>query len=104
MMYEFLILFRYYIGVWYEVKKLLAKTLLHFPYVKGKFIFSRDFNAVRKMIDFLVLIKSLIKVSFAVATGPKDVPVVGLGMLEVVCFQNAANELRIAIKNFVKKF
>jgi len=53
------------------------------------------------MIDFLVFIQTLIKVSFAVSAGPKYVPVVSLGVLEVVCFEDASNKLRIAIENFV---
>lgn len=100
-MHKVLKLLRYQIGVWQEVKMLLAKTLLHSSDVQGKFILSCDFNAAGKMIDFLVLIQTLIKVSFAVSAGPKHVPVVTLGVLEAVCFEDASNKLRIAIENFV---
>lgn len=104
MMHKFSKLVGNKIGVWQEVKMLLTKSLLHSSDVKGQFIFSCDFNAAGKMINFLVLIQAFIKISLAVAARPEQVPVVGFSVLEIVCFEDAANELSVTIENFIKQF
>ena len=53
------------VSIWTEIEMLFTKALLHSHDIEAKSIFPCDFVALGKMIDFLVLIKSLIKIAFA---------------------------------------
>ena len=67
MLLQFLVVFikfteliRQDIGVWHEVKVLLTKSLLHSNNVEAEPIFSCDFVALREMVNFLILVETLI--------------------------------------------
>jgi hypothetical protein len=49
---------------------------LHFYDILTKVILSGDLIAIRKMIDFLVLIETFVKVRLAPGVTPKHIPIV----------------------------
>ena len=53
------------VGVWNEVVLLSPESLLHFHIVVAKSVFARDFVTLRKVIDSLELIESLIQETLA---------------------------------------
>ena len=56
MLIEFTELIRQDVSIWYKVKVLFAKLLLHSDGVKAKPIFTGDLMTLWEMVDFLVLI------------------------------------------------
>ena len=44
------------VGIWAKVKRVLTEPLLQTHNIKAKSVLSRDFIALREMIDLLVLI------------------------------------------------
>ena len=53
------------VGVWNEVKMLLAKPLLHPNNIETESIFPCNFVTLWEMIDLLVLVKTFIEITFA---------------------------------------
>ena len=72
------------ICVRHKVKVLLSIALLHTDHVEAAPILAGDLMTLWEMIDFLVLIESLIKIRFATARGPQDIPLVRLSRAEAV--------------------
>jgi hypothetical protein len=81
------------VRVWAEVKRRFAEALLHAYDVKAKAILAGDFTALRKVIDFLVLIETLVQIRFAGGGAPKQVPLVALSHGETVLLKHRATKL-----------
>ena len=96
-------LVRYDVSVWQEVKFTLAKLLLHFSNIHGELVLPRDLETLREMVYFLILIQAFVEVVFARATAPKDIPLVRLSMVEVMCLQQRPYKLGISPENFVQQ-
>lgn len=76
------------VGIWNEIEQLSPKLFLQFQEVYCHPIFPGDLVRLRKVVDFLVLIQTFVKIRLAGPTRPKDVPLVGLSVSEHVCFQD----------------
>ena len=74
------------VRVWYKVKWLFAETLLHAHHVKAKAVFACNFMALWEVINFLVLVQTLVLVRFAGARTPEQVPLVGFRVSKPVAF------------------
>ena len=53
------------VGVRNEVEMLLSEALLHPHDIEAKPVLSRDFVALRKMVNLLILVQALIEVTLA---------------------------------------
>lgn len=53
------------VSIGHKVKVLFSIFLLHSHDIETKPIFTRDFVTLRKMVDFLVLVKTFVKITFA---------------------------------------
>jgi len=62
---KFTELIRKDVSVRYEIEILLSILFLHADHIVTKTIFSGDFITLREMVDFLVFIKTFIKVTLA---------------------------------------
>lgn len=54
------------------------------------------------MVDSLILVETLINVSLAATTGPKNVPFVRLSVGEAVGLTQASHQFCVALQDFVK--
>lgn len=50
------------VRVWYKIKWLFAEALLHAHHVKAQAVFACNFMALREVINFLVLVQTLVLV------------------------------------------
>jgi hypothetical protein len=57
---------------------------------------------LREMIDLLIFIEALIEVALAWTRWPKDVPFMGLGMAEAVCFKDGSQQFIIKAEHFIE--
>ena len=71
-----------------KVELTTTKSFLHFDIVVTKSVFSGDFITLREVVDSLKLVQPFVQVTLARACGPKDVPFVRIGVIEIVCFEN----------------
>jgi hypothetical protein len=55
------------------------------------------------MVDSLVLVQTFVKVSFAAGTGPKQIPLVGFCVSEVVSFAERSHQFGVTLQNFVEE-
>lgn len=92
------------VGVRDEVKVLSSKFLLHLDIIEAQPVLPRDLIRVWKMIDSLVFIQTLIKIRLAAATGPEEIPFVGFGVFEIVCFTDTTDEFCVTLQNLVQEF
>ena len=79
------------VGVWNEVELVAPESLLHLHVVVAESILPCDLIRLREVIDPLELIESLVKIRFATASGPEDVPLVRVGIVEGVGLQDGAH-------------
>ena len=92
------------VSVWNEVEMLLSVSLLHPHHVEAETILSRDFVALREMIDFLVLVKPFVKVALAAARAPQHVPLMALSWSEIAVFKDRSNQFVVKSKHFIEQF
>lgn len=90
------------VGIWNEIKLLSTKSLLHLHVVIAQSVFPRNFIALWKMINPLVLVQAFVKVALARARRPEKVPLVRLRVLKIVVFKERAHELGFAFQYFVQ--
>lgn len=76
------------VGVWNDIECLLTKLFLQFNHVYAQSILSSQFKTVGKMVYLLILVKVVINILLVRLTGPQNIPVMGLRLLESVVFQN----------------
>ena len=67
-------LIRKNVSVRYKVKVLLAKPFLHSYDIIAESVLPCNFVALRKVVDFLILVKPFIDVRLATAGTPKNIP------------------------------
>jgi hypothetical protein len=79
-----------------------TELLLHLGNVVAKPIFSCDLVTAWEMINALVFVQALIKVGFAGRGGPEDVPIMTIGVKELVSLKKRPNKLGISSKDLVK--
>lgn len=77
-------LIRQNVGVRDEVKVLPAESLLHPNHVEAEPVFAGDLVALRKVIDFLVLVESFVEVRLTARRAPENVPLMRLSVGKVV--------------------
>jgi hypothetical protein len=65
MVHEIPILVRQNVGVWNKIIVFPPKLFLHLNIVEAESIFPSDLIGIREVIDPLVLVQSLIEISFA---------------------------------------
>jgi hypothetical protein len=58
------------VSVWYEIKVLFPKLLLHSNHIDAKSIFPSNFITIREMVNLLEFIQSFIQILFAVWCSP----------------------------------
>ena len=75
-----------------------TKSILHLHIIEAKSILSSDLIALREVIDSLELIQAFIKVTFARACGPEDVPFVRISEVERVSLEDGPDQLCVALK------
>jgi len=90
---ELLPLFGQHEGLRQKVEVLLREALLHLNHINRQSVLPRQFRARWEVVNLLVLIKSLVKVVFALGVGPKHVPVVTVGRDQAVDLEDEAHQL-----------
>ena len=76
---------------------MLAEFLLHFDDIGAEPVFSGELKAVRVMIDFLVIVQTFIHILLVGLTGPEQVPIVRVRLLEHVRLQHRPDQLGLAL-------
>jgi len=79
---------RQIVSVWNNIKGFLSKFFLQFHDVYAKSILSRKLKTVGKMVYLLILVEIVINVLLVRLTGPQNIPVMSLSLLESIVFQN----------------
>ena len=87
-----------------EIKLRSTKSLLHLYIVETKSVFSGNFVTLWEVVDALEFIQTFIKITFAWTCRPKDIPLVRVCIIEVVCLQNRTDQLCITFKKLVEHF
>mmetsp|Transcript_24551 Transcript_24551/g.38081 ORF Transcript_24551/g.38081 Transcript_24551/m.38081 type:complete len:221 (-) Transcript_24551:373-1035(-) len=59
--------------------------------------------ALREVVDFLILIQSLVQVALATGRAPQDIPLVGLGRSEAGGLNHGANKLVVETEHLVEQ-
>lgn len=90
------------VGIRNEIKLLSAESLLHLHVVIAQSVFPRDFIALRKMINPLVLVQAFVQVALARARRPEQVPLVRLCVLKIVVFEERTHKFGFAFQDFVQ--
>ena len=72
------------VSVWYEVKLRLAVLLLHLDYVVAESVFAGDLITLWEVIYPLELIQTFVKVAFAGAACPENIPLVRVSKVEAI--------------------
>ena len=90
------------VSVWDEVELTSAKSLLHLDIVETKSVLSGDFITLWEMIDSLEFVQTFIQVALAGRARPEDVPLMGIGEVEVIGLKKGPNKLRIALQELVE--
>ena len=85
-----------------KVELFSAEALLHLHIVIAETVLSRDFIALREVIDPLEFVETFIEVTFTGACWPQDVPFVRLCIGKCIGFEQRANKLCLSLQNFVE--
>ena len=87
-----------------EIELLAAEALLHLHVVIAQSVFPRDFIALRKMINPLVLVQAFVQVALARAGRPEQVPLMRLSVLKIVVFEERTHKFSLAFQYLVQHF
>ena len=74
-----------------EVKVLLRETFLHLYDIDGESVFPCELLTRREVIDLLIVVKSFVKVVFALSMRPQHVPVVSVCRHQPVYFKQESD-------------
>jgi hypothetical protein len=66
----------------------VSELFMGFVNIEGQSIFSGDFEGLRKMVDFLKLIETLVKIWFTTGACPQHVPVMAIRMYKAVVLEH----------------
>lgn len=91
------------VGIRNKIVVLLAKPFLHSYYIKAKSIFSSNFVALWEMIDFLVFVKTLIKITFTWWRRPKNIPFMRFSSGKPSSFKHWPYEFVVESEHLVKE-
>ena len=97
------ILVRQDVSVRVEVEVLSAKLFLHFDVVKAHPVLPGDLVRMWKMVQPLVLIQPLVKVSLAAATCPQDIPLMRLGESKSIKLTHGSDKFGVSLEDLVEK-
>ena len=90
------------VSVWNEVESSSAVLLLHLYGVEAQSVLASDLIAIREVVDALELIKAFIEVTLTGAARPEDVPLVAVGEVESICFEQRSDQLRVTLQKFIE--
>jgi hypothetical protein len=91
------------VGVGCKVEVVLAELLLHPNQITAQPVLPRDLLALRKVVDLLVLVQSLVNVRFARTSRPQQVPFVAFSVRKPICLAHRADHSVVAPQHFVKQ-
>lgn len=91
------------VGIRHEIEGRFSMSFLHSYHIEAETIFARNFITLGKMIDFLIFIEPLILVALERAGGPKQVPLVALGVRKAVVLQDGAHHFVFEADHAVQK-
>ena len=77
---------------------------MHLNIVETESVFSGDLVALREVIDALKFVQTFIEITFAGASRPEDIPLMRVRIIEIVRLQNRADQLGVALEQFVEHF
>lgn len=75
-----------------EIKSSFTVTFLHSDDIETKTIFASDLMTLRKMVNFLVLIKTFILIRFARARTPQKIPLMRLSVWKSMSFKDSSDK------------
>jgi hypothetical protein len=55
------------------------------------------------MVDSLIFVQTFVKIRFATARCPEEIPLMGLGVSEVVGLAKGSHKLRVTLQDLVKE-
>ena len=101
---ELAVLVGEHVRVRHEVEASFPMLLLHPDYVLAQLVLPCDLIARREVVDLLVLVEAFVEVLLAVRVAPKDVPLVGLSVVETVSFEDGPHQFCLAPEYFIEQF
>lgn len=91
------------VGIWTKVKRILAESFLKAYNIEAQTILPGNLVALRKVIDLLILVESLILVTLARTWAPEKVPLMGIRWTEAMLLKHWPAKLIIESDHLVKQ-